>query len=1238
MILLSKKRYFKVYIKKRSLFDTDSSILCNALKNINIPIKKIIIYYIYDIFYFEKKLIIEFLKKILVDPVTEIVYINKNINNPYIEYILNNSEYRSYAAMQCFRILNSNINNNDICIKSKILIELIGGNGFVKKKCIKKIKEYIKKNYSYNEIKKIQINKNNHTTNKIVKLNDKSIRKIHKKLNLSIDINDLFFIKNYFCKEKRDPKESELKIIDTYWSDHCRHTTFFTEIEKISFNGSLKKIYQNIFKKYIKDKKIIGKSKYPINLMEISKLPYEIHFFKKRKNYNFYHSENNACMISIDVDIILSNKKKKEKWFLFFKNETHNFPTEIDPFNGASTCIGGAIRDPLSGRSFVFQGIRLSGAADPNIKKKIKGKLSQKKICFESACGYSSYGNQVGIATTHVNEIYHEGYRAKRMEIGMVVGAVPCHYVRREKPNKGDVVLLIGGKTGKEGVGDASNSSKIMNNNETINDRNKQKGDPITERKIQRLFRKKKITSLIKKCNDVGAGGIAVALGEIHNSIEVYLEKVPLKNNEIISPIEIALSESQERMIVVINYNDLNKFIRLSKKENLNSIPIAKITDNNRIIFFYKNKEIFNVKSSFLNTKGCVKKNEVIVNSPKLISPFKISKKQNFNKKNFLNILSKPNIASQIGLTEMFDSTVGGTTVLMPFGGKYQMTPNEGSVQKIPVIQGSTSTVTIASWGFHPYISTWSPFHGGAYAVLECISKIVSMGGSYKNIYLSFQEYYQKLGNDPEKWGKPFSALLGAYHAQKSMGSLCIGGKDSMSGTYKNIHVPPTLIVFGITTDSFSNIISSEFKKVGNKIYLYNHSLLENEMPNFNSIKYAYDKVYKEICLKKIVSVKTIKDGGISVAIAKMSFGNNLGVNIHCDKNLLETHIGSLIIESSYKLSDDFILIGEVVDSKYLNFNKISISIEESIKNWSKTLTPIFSLEKKQISKIFKTKNKILCKKRNIFFNKLKLGSPNVFIPIFPGTNGEFESIKAFEKSGALVKTFVFKNLNNKDIINSIFYIKKYIESVQIFMICGGFSFGDEPNGAAKFIVSILHNPYIKESIKRFLDKDGLILGICNGFQGLIKSGLLPYGKISLRNKFSPSLIYNKTKKHISQCVYIKVLSDKSPWLSGMKNKIYTLPISHGEGRFYAKKNIINILFENNQIAAQYVDLNGNPSLNRKYNPNGSINSVEGLLSENGKIYGRMTHPERCFDHGLLKNIPKNQCESIFDNAVKYFL
>ncbi|WP_185864586.1 phosphoribosylformylglycinamidine synthase [Blattabacterium cuenoti] len=1239
---------FRIYIQKKNIFNISSRRILREIKEMNISLNEIIIYHVYDIINIEENVNVFFnslLQIIFVDPVTDILFYNDiNIKNPhfYIEDFPGNND-RAEAAMQCIKIL---CPKSNAIVKTSQLIELIGID-HNNKKDLNKIKKYYQHiDDEYEKIIKTKYD-SHIVIDKFINLSYDELIKFHKLWNLSIGIDNLIFIQEKFIKYNRNPTKEEIRILDTYWSDHCRHTTFFTTLSNITFNGKLKKIYENIYTKYLNDREKIGFSKKPINFMELSNLPYKIlHQEGKLKNF-VLSNEHNSFMMKINVDVINNNNKiEKEKWYLLFKNESHNHPTEIDPFHGASTCIGGAIRDPLSGRSFVYQGIRLSGAANPMIKKTIDKKLPQHKICLESAMGYSSYGNQIGLATSHVHEIYHEGYKAKRMEIGMVIGAVPIDFVRQEEPKKGDIVLLIGGLTGKDGIGGATDSSK------EYDDKNSKKigvkGNPIIERKIQRFFRKKEVVTLIKKSNDFGAGGAAVSIGELSDSIELYLDKIPIKKIKgNMEAIDIALSESQERIAVVLDSKNVSKFIRLADEENIKPVYIAKITDNKKIVFYYKGNKILNLESHFLNTGGIRKKQKVQVDSPVSISPINESKKCFFSETTFLKTISELNIASQKNLVEMFDSTVGGTTVLMPFGGKYQMTPSEGSVHKIPVHNGKkTNTVSFASWGFHPEISAWSPFHGGMYSIIECISKIVSMGGNYRNTYFSFQEYYQKLGNNPKNWGKTFSALLGAYHAQMSLELASIGGKDSMSGTYKDIHVPPTLIAFGVAYGACYHVISPEFKKVGNKIYLYHHKLLKDEIPDFNSIKNAYDKIFEGISSGKIISVKTVKDGGISIAIAKMSFGNRLGAVINCKNHLLETHIGSLILETTSPIfSNDFILIGEVVSDKKLIFNEVSIDIKKSIESWSKTFHSIFSYSTKEEQK---QKN---IKKYNFFERKTckqpilwkckytKKVNPHVFIPIFPGTNGEFESITAFKKEGAIVDSFVFNNINNKSITESIICMKKYIESVQILMFCGGFSAGDEPDGAGKFIVTILHNKFIKDAIMHFLEKDGLILGICNGFQGLIKSGLLPYGRIGFRNDESPTLTYNKTEKHISQCVHIKVVSDHSPWLHGMKNKMYTLPISHGEGRFYASEKITNDLFEKNQVAAQYVDLQGNPSLETAYNPNGSIGSIEGLLSKNGKIYGRMTHPERCNDYGLLKNISNDHDHgSIFKNAVQYFL
>ncbi|WP_185882526.1 phosphoribosylformylglycinamidine synthase [Blattabacterium cuenoti] len=1239
----------KIYIKKKQKFDIYSKELYKELQHLfNISsLYKIIVYQTYDILNVTNPSVFfqDIIYKVFVDPVTDVWYKKINLLNPYFEYNLGQYNSRAEAATQCVKIIHPQYNN--IVVKTGKLIELFG----IKNKTdFLKIKNYCSYKITKNNIKKTKKQNNIPYIINFIHLTYYEIKNLHQDFDFSIDIEDLLFIQKYFRYEVcRNPTELELRVLDTYWSDHCRHTTFLSSLIDIQFTGYLKPTYHKIFDEYKKDRRkyCIDKKSFP-NLMELSTLPSKIVLQKQQSNY-FVSKEKNACTILIDVDIDIFGHKNIEKWYILFKNETHNYPTEINPFWGAATCIGGAIRDPLSGRAFVYQSIRLSGAANPTINKTLYNKIPQYKICRDSAYGYSSYGNQIGVATSHINEIYHEGFRAKRMEIGMVIGAVPANYVNQKTPQTGDIIVLLGGLTGKEGIGGATDSSKKKHKPQNILKNHlfyKLTLDPITERKIQRLFRKKKVISLIKKCNDFGAGGTSVAIGELCDSLELNLDKIPIKKNfHTLTSVELALSESQERMAIVLDPSDLKNFIHFANEENLRAIPIATVMNNKKIIFYYKNKQVLNLNSDFLNSGGVEKKRMVHINSPLTISPFKKSKNVIFNKYTFLKTISKLNIASQKSLVEMFDSTVGGTTVLMPFGGKFQMTPSEGSVHKIPVFNGKTNTVSLVSWGYHPDISLWSPLHGGAYAIIECISKIVSMGGNYKKTYLSFQEYYQKLDNDPNKWGIPFASLLGAYKAQKELGIVSIGGKDSMSGTYKNIHVPPTLVAFGVCIGSSLNIISPEFKRVGNKIYLYHHHPKNDEMPDFQSIKNAYIQVHKEIISGKIISVQTVKDGGIAIAISKMAFGNRLGVMINLKTHhLLETHIGSLIIESNSTLENkEFILIGQIVNSKYLNFNSVKIDIEEAIFYWEKTLNPIYNNSclvdkklniKKNVNKNYlyntKIKNKTI-----IFQSKVRV---RVFIPIFPGTNCELESIRAFKQEGAIVITSIFKNLKYKDLIESIQELKKNIKSSQILMICGGFTYGDEPDGAGKFITSILHNPYIKETIEVLLKKNGLILGICNGFQALIKSGLLPYGKIKLRNYKSPTLTYNELGKHVSQCVRIKVISDNSPWLKGMKNKIYIQPLSHGEGRFYANKKITEILFKKNQIATQYVNFQGNPTLDKAFNPNGSLQAIEGLLNNNGQIYGKMTHPER-FQHGLLKNIPNIINEySIFRNAVEYFV
>ncbi|MGZ5264136.1 MAG: phosphoribosylformylglycinamidine synthase, partial [Kaistella sp.] len=958
------------------------------------------------------------------------------------------------------------------------------------------------------------------------------------------------------------------------------------------------------------------------------------YFHKTGKLENLVVSDEiNACTIEIEAEF----DGKKEPWYLLFKNETHNHPTEIEPFGGASTCLGGAIRDPLSGRAFVYQAMRLSGAADvlEPISETLPGKLPQRTITKQAANGYSSYGNQIGLATTLVNEIYHEGYKAKRMEVGFVVGAVKKDWVRREKPKAGDLVILLGGATGRDGVGGASGSSKVQDETSihTLSTE-VQKGNAVEERKIQRLFRNPDVTRLIKKSNDFGAGGVSVAIGEIADSLEINLDILPLKY-EGLNGTELAISESQERMAVVIEAQDKEKFIRFCEKENIKAVEVAKVTDSGRMQMFWQGNKIVDLSREFLDSNGCSKAQHAEISHLKAVENQNVP----FNSENFYKALADKNTASQKGLAEMFDASVGGTSVAMPFGGKHQETEMEGSVQTLPILHAENiETVSLASWGFDAEISSQNSMIGAANAVVESVAKIVAMGGNYKNIRLSFQEYFEKLGSNPQKWGKPLASLLGAYDAQINFELAAIGGKDSMSGSFQDIHVPPTLISFACANGEKKNIISPEFKKAGNKLYYFQHVAQENGLPDYENLKNVFDFIYENIKAKNIVSVKTVKHGGAAVALAKMSFGNHLGADISVDERLLlNKNIGSLIIESTADLKNNLLKsIGEVKERENLIINEHMFNISDLLKIWKGTFEGLFPTveDKKLILEIDEKLNSTTAK--NITITKHNIAKPRVFVPVFPGTNCEYETQNAFRKEGAEVSSLPLINLNHELLNESLDAWIAEIKQSQILVFSGGFSAGDEPDGSAKFIVNVLKNEKMKDAVHELLARDGMILGICNGFQALVKSGLLPFGEIRDLDENSPTLAHNAIGRHISQMVNVKVINDGSPWLKGMKNEIYTIPISHGEGRFMASEPVIKELYEHGQIATQYIDFDGNVAHGMPFNPNNSLFGIEGITSKSGKIFGRMGHPER-FAEGLLKNIPTANYHNIFKNGVEYF-
>ena len=1031
---------------------------------------------------------------------------------------------------------------------------------------------------------------------------------------LAMNLDDLKFCQSYFRDtERRPPTITELKVIDTYWSDHCRHTTFTTAIDSVTFDAGAE-VIERAFKEYL----AVHNPDKDVSLMDLGTIGAKI-----VKPQGLDTSEEiNACSIKITAQI----DGRAEDWLVMFKNETHNHPTEIEPFGGAATCLGGAIRDPLSGRSYVYQAMRVTGAADPRKKfsETLPGKLPQKKIVRGAAQGYSSYGNQIGLATGQVHEIYHEGYLAKRMEIGAVIAAAPSSNVIRKRPCAGDKVILLGGRTGRDGIGGATGSSKVHTTESlTTAGAEVQKGNPPTERKIQRLFRNPEAAQLIKRCNDFGAGGVAVAVGELATGLKINLDAVRKKYDGL-DGTELAISESQERMAVVLDKNDVEKFIALADAENLEAYEVAEVTDSGRMVMNWRGKEIVSISRKFFDTNGVKRHIKARVQAPsKKIVPSPQSLAPNLN------------ICLQKGLVERFDSTIGASTVLMPFGGKNQLTPAEGMVAKIPC-EGETSTATAMTFGFDADISEQSPFHGAIDAVTSSLAKLTAIGADYSKAYLTFQEYFEKLGDAPEKWGKPLAALLGAFIAQKNFGVAAIGGKDSMSGTFENLNVPPTLVSFAVTVVDADKVISPEFKAAGHKVYLVECPRDDDGVPNFDELKKNFAKVHDLICAGKVVAASSLQAGGIAEAVSKMAIGNDIGFRQLGIRNeeLGIKNYGSLIIEATDEL--DFKLLGETIAEPVIKIGDDKISLDDIKKSLSEPLEKIFPTKiKNQSANIIPNE---LYRTNKRFSAQIKLAKPKIFIPVFPGTNCEYDSAKVWQKAGGIPEIFIVRNLTPQSVEESIEAMAEKIRSAQIIMLPGGFSGGDEPDGSGKFIAATFRNPRIAEEVMNLLNqRDGLILGICNGFQALIKLGLLPYGEIRELEEDSPTLTHNTLGRHVSQYVYTRVASNLSPWLA--KNSVgdvHAIPVSHGEGRFVASDAWLKKLAENGQIATQYVDFADNPTNELPFNPNGSAWAIEGITSADGRIFGKMGHSERIGEH-VCKNIHGNKDQKLFEAGVEYF-
>ena len=1072
------------------------------------------------------------------------------------------------------------------------------------------------------------------------------LKALYDSLNLAMTFKDFQHIQNYFKnEEKRDPSMTEIRVLDTYWSDHCRHTTFSTELTDVKFDeGDYKEPIVKTYEKYLADREVLYKGRddkfvclVDLALMAMKKLKSEGKLADQEES-----DEINACSIVVPVDV----DGKEEEWLINFKNETHNHPTEIEPFGGAATCLGGAIRDPLSGRTYVYQAMRVTGAADPtvSVKETLKGKLPQKKLVRSAAHGYSSYGNQIGLATGYVKEIYHPDYVAKRMEIGAVMGAAPRRAVIRENSDPGDIIILLGGRTGRDGIGGATGSSKVHTEASIeVCGAEVQKGNAPTERKIQRMFRREEVSYIIKKCNDFGAGGVSVAIGELADGLRVDLDKVPKKYAGL-DGTEIAISESQERMAVVVDPKDVDKFLGFANEENLEAIPVAVVTEEPRLVLTWRGKEIVNISRAFLDTNGAHQETTVEVEIPNKDGNLFEERPDVVDvKAKWLETLADLNVCSQKGLVEMFDGSIGAGSVFMPYGGQYQLTETQSMVAKVPVQNGKTDTVTMMSYGFDPYLSSWSPYHGAAYAVTESVARIVATGGDYKKIRFTFQEYFRRMTEDPKRWSQPFSALLGAYAAQMGFGLPSIGGKDSMSGTFNEIDVPPTLVSFAVDVAKIQDVITPELKKAGNKLVWLRAPRDQYDLPDYAGIMDQYEKLHNDIQAGKVVSAYALDRHGIAAAVSKMAFGNALGVKIEHNldpRDFFAPGFGDIIMEVPAdkvgQLSITYTLIGEVTDDGKFSYGNTVITEKEAEEAWKGTLERVFKTTSGEDNE--KQAKDDLYHAENIYVCKHKVAKPRVFIPVFPGTNCEYDSTRAFERAGAEVDVKVFKNLTAEDIHDSVELFTKAIDQAQIIMFPGGFSAGDEPDGSAKFFATAFQNAKIKEAVMKLVnERDGLALGICNGFQALIKLGLVPYGEICGQKADSPTLTFNTIGRHISKMVYTKVVSNKSPWLQKAQlGGVYCNPASHGEGRFVANDEWLAKLFANGQVATQYVTPAGELSADEEWNVNGSYMNIEGITSPDGRILGKMAHSERRGD-GVAVNIYGEQDIKIFESGVEYF-
>lgn len=1255
----------RVLVEKREGFDLEAKALKKDLvESLHIDnIENLRILNRYDVEGISEEVYENAAKTIFSEPNLDVVYYEEipKLNDERvfaIEFLPGQYDQRGDWAAQCVQIVNQGIRPAINTAKVYILSGKITDEEFSKIKdyCINPVDS---REASLEKPETLKMETEIPTTVEVldgfIDLDENGLKTFVSEKGLAMTLGDLQHVQKYFKDtEKRNPTITEIKVLDTYWSDHCRHTTFMTEIENVKIeDGKFNDIVKEAYQMYLnsRDNVYVNRHK-DICLMDIATVA--VKELKKNGKLNDLDEseEINACSINVDVEV----DGKMEKYLVMFKNETHNHPTEIEPFGGAATCLGGAIRDPLSGRSYVYQAMRVTGSADPRttLEDTLPGKLMQRKITTEAAHGYSSYGNQIGLTTGQVAEVYDENFVAKRMEIGAVIAAAPKENVVRERPEAGDVIVLLGGKTGRDGCGGATGSSKEHSEESILTcSAEVQKGDAPNERKIQRFFRNKEVAQMIKRCNDFGAGGVCVAIGEIADSLDINLDLVPKKYDGL-DGTELAISESQERMAVAIKKENKDKFIQLAVEENLEATHVATVTDTGYLRMFWNGKAIVDINREFLDTNGVKQTTDVHVtkvdeentffSSNEIVKDVKCASM----KDKFTKVLSDLNVCSQKGLVEMFDNTIGGNTVLMPFGGKYQATPTQGMVAKIPVLGGETNTSTIMTYGYNPKVGKWSPFHGALYAVVESVCKLVAIGGNYSTTRLTFQEYFEKLGNNPEKWGKPFSALLGAFYAQSKFEIPAIGGKDSMSGTFKDIEVPPTLVSFAVDTVDAKKVVSPEFKKADSKVVMLCVNKAENDVVDFEELKRNLDKVRELIHGNKVLSTYALGFAGVGEAISKMAFGNKIGFKFSeeaekafTDDKLFEASYGNIVLELA---NDDlsmlegynYVVLGSTVKETSIFIKGEELALDELYKAHCSTLEPIFPTKTEEVKSKIKTISYI--SQGEAKKSSLSIATPRVFIPAFPGTNCEYDSARAFERAGANASIRVFKNLTYKDIEDSIDTIVNEIKSSQIIMLPGGFSAGDEPDGSGKFIATVFRNPRVQEAINEFLtQKDGLMLGICNGFQVLIKLGLVPYGEIRVPSESAPTLTYNNIGRHQAKIARTRISSNKSPWLAQTNvGDIHNIAISHGEGKFVASEDVMRELIANGQVATQYVDFNNEATYDIEFNPNGSFYAVEGITSADGRVFGKMGHSERIGEE-VYKNIIGEKDQKIFESGVKYF-